>query len=107
MTSVCTQRVSGSSRRLGNAGRWSLLPLRGKTQLVVLPAINRLLAPLNFVKKLDEMIRQAGLELTVSRLLAFSLIAGVLAALAAYTILNPIFAIGVFAIAAILTDSVR
>lgn len=67
-----------------------------------LPAINRLLAPLNFVKKLDEMIRQAGLEMTVSRLLTFSLIAGVLAALAAYTILNPIFAFLIFFIAAVL-----
>jgi tight adherence protein B len=64
------------------------------------PAINRLLAPLNFVKKLDEMIRQAGLQLTVSRLLAFSLIAGLLAGLAAYTISNILFALGAFAIAA-------
>ena len=66
------------------------------------PAINRLLAPLNFVKKLDAMIRQAGLELTVSRLLAFSLIAGILGGLAAYTIFNPLFALVVLAIAAAL-----
>ncbi len=66
------------------------------------PAINRLLAPLNFVKKLDEMIRQAGLEITVSRLLAFSLIAGILGGLAAYTIFNWLFAIGYSAIAAVL-----
>src|SRR5688572_17585062 len=57
------------------------------------PAINRLLAPLNFVKKLDNMIRQAGLELTVSRLLAFSLVAGVLGGLAAYTIFNVLLAL--------------
>jgi tight adherence protein B len=67
-----------------------------------LPAINRLLAPLNFVKKLDTMIRQAGLELTVSRLLAFSLVAGILGGLAAYTIFNVLFALVVFAIAAAL-----
>jgi tight adherence protein B len=66
------------------------------------PVINRLLAPLNFTKKLDEMIRQAGLQLTVSRLLAFSLVAGILAALAAYTILNLLFALGIFLIAAAL-----
>ena len=66
------------------------------------PAINRLLAPLNFVKKLDAMIRQAGLELTVSRLLAFSLVAGILGGLAAYTIFNALFALVLFAIAAAL-----
>jgi tight adherence protein B len=67
-----------------------------------LPTINRLLSPLNFVKKLDEMIRQAGLQLTVSRLLAFSLVAGILAALAGYTALNLLFALGLSAIAAAL-----
>jgi len=66
------------------------------------PAINRLLAPLNFVKKLDAMIRQAGMELTVSRLLSFSLIAGVMAALAAYTISNWLFALLAFGVAAAL-----
>lgn len=66
------------------------------------PAINRLLSTLNLVKSLDEMIRQAGLQLTVSRLLAFSLVAGILAALASYTILNVVFALGLFAVAAAL-----
>lgn len=66
------------------------------------PTINRLLTPLNFVNKLDEVIRQAGLQLTVSRLLAFSLLAGILGGLAAYTILNILFALVVFAIAAAL-----
>ena len=65
-----------------------------------LPAINRLLAPLNFIKKLDEMIRQAGLQLTVSRLLTFSLVAGVLAGLAAYTILSVLFVVLFFGVAA-------
>ena len=66
------------------------------------PAINRLLAPLNFVKKLDAMIRQSGLQLTVSRLLAFSLVAGILGGLAAYTIFSLLFALVLFAIAAAL-----
>ncbi|MGI9167958.1 MAG: type II secretion system F family protein [Pyrinomonadaceae bacterium] len=66
------------------------------------PTINRLLAPLNFIKKLDQMIRQADLQITVSRLLAFSLVAGVLAALAAYTVVNALFAAGLFFIAAAL-----
>jgi tight adherence protein B len=66
------------------------------------PTLNRILAPLDFIKKLDQMIRQAGLEFTVSRLLAFSLVAGILGALAAYTITNALVALGLFALAAAL-----
>lgn len=66
------------------------------------PTFNRILAPLDYVKKLDQMIRQAGLEFTVSRLLTFSLIAGILGALAAYTITNALVALVVFAVAAAL-----
>jgi tight adherence protein B len=66
------------------------------------PTINRLLSPLNFVKRLDQMIKQADLQLTVSRLLAFSLVAGILAALAAYTVLNALVALALFGIAAAL-----
>jgi tight adherence protein B len=66
------------------------------------PTLNRILTPLDFIKKLDQMIRQAGLEFTVSRLLAFSLVAGILGALAAYTITNALVALGLFALAAAL-----
>ncbi|MBA3356140.1 MAG: type II secretion system F family protein [Pyrinomonadaceae bacterium] len=66
------------------------------------PTINRLLAPLNFIRKLDQMIRQADLQITVSRLLGFSLVAGFLAALAAYTVFNALFAGGAFFIASAL-----
>lgn len=66
------------------------------------PTFNRILAPLDYVKKLDQMIRQAGLEFTVSRLLTFSLIAGILGALAAYTMTNVVVALVVFAVAAAL-----
>jgi tight adherence protein B len=56
------------------------------------PTINRLLAPFDFVKKLDQLISQADVQMTVSRLLAFSAIAGLMAGLAAYTVLNALFA---------------
>jgi tight adherence protein B len=52
------------------------------------PLINRLLSSLDFVKKIDDLIRQAGMEITVSRLLAFCFVSAVLAGMAAYTILN-------------------
>jgi len=59
-------------------------------------ALNRFLSSLDFAKKLESMITQADSQITVSRLLAFSLIIGATAALAAYTVVNGAFALGVF-----------
>ncbi len=64
------------------------------------PTLNRLLSSLDFVKKLDRMIRQADVHITVSRLLAFSAVAGLMAALAAYTVLNTVAAVMLSALAA-------
>lgn len=66
------------------------------------PTLNRLLSPLNFVKKLDEMVQQADVQITVSRLLAFSLIAGVMAGLASYTVINVVLSFVVALVAACL-----
>src|SRR5688572_29109136 len=63
------------------------------------PTINRLLSSLDVVKRIDRMIQQADASITVSRLLAFSLVAGVLAGLAASTILG-FYAAIVFAVLA-------
>jgi tight adherence protein B len=57
------------------------------------PLINQLLSSLDLIKRMDSMIRQADLRITVTRLLAFSLVAGLMAGLAAYTIVNPVFAL--------------
>lgn len=64
--------------------------------------LNRLLTPLGFVKKLDRNISQADLNITVSRLLAFCLLAALLAAFATYTIFNIVVAVGIAAIAGFL-----
>ncbi len=56
------------------------------------PSINRLLSSLDLIKKLDRMLRQADLQITVSRLLIFCFFIGVLAGLAAYTLMNVLFA---------------
>ncbi|MDQ3256297.1 MAG: type II secretion system F family protein [Acidobacteriota bacterium] len=58
-----------------------------------IPFIERLLASFNFAKKLDRIISQADIQITVGRLLMFSTLAGLLAMLAAFTILNSIVAI--------------
>lgn len=65
-------------------------------------ALNRVLSPLGFVKKLDRNINQADIHITVSRLLAFCLLAGLLAGLAAYTVFNIVVAFGVALIAGFL-----
>jgi tight adherence protein B len=52
------------------------------------PIFNRLLSSLDFVKKLDRMIQQADVDITVSRLLTFCLIASALAGLAAYPLMG-------------------
>lgn len=61
--------------------------------------LNRLLSPLESINKLDRMIRQADTQITVSRLLAFCLMAALMAGLASYTIMNAAFAV-VFGIVA-------
>ena len=57
------------------------------------PTINRLLSSLDFVKRLDRMIEQADVHTTVSRLLGFSVVAGLMGALAASSVLSSIPAI--------------
>jgi tight adherence protein B len=66
------------------------------------PTINRILSSLNLVNSLDRMIRQADVQITVSRLLAFSFFAGLMAGLAAYTVLDGPLAILLALIAAAL-----
>lgn len=57
------------------------------------PTVNRLLSSLDFVKRMDRMISQADVDITVSRLLMFCCFAGLLAGLAAYTASNFLFAL--------------
>jgi tight adherence protein B len=52
------------------------------------PIINRLLSSLDFVKRIEGMVRQADLQITVSRLLMFCLLAALMAWLAAATVMN-------------------
>jgi len=66
------------------------------------PAINRLLSSIDFIKSLDRMIRQADVRITVSRLLAFSFLAGLMAWMAAYTVVNFVFALFLAILAAAL-----
>ncbi|HEY3041209.1 MAG TPA: type II secretion system F family protein [Pyrinomonadaceae bacterium] len=66
------------------------------------PAINRLLSSLDFIKRFDRMVRQAGLQITVSRLLTFCFVAGLMAGLAAYTVMSSLFALLLALLAAVM-----
>jgi len=66
------------------------------------PTLNHLLSSVDLVRKLDSTIHQADLNITVSRLLGFSLFAGLMAGFAAYTIFNVAFAVLFAGIAAAL-----
>ena len=62
-------------------------------------SVNRLLSGLNFIKKLDQMVRQADIHITVSRLLTFCFLAGIMAALAAFTVFNLLLVVIIFFLA--------
>jgi tight adherence protein B len=66
------------------------------------PFINELLSSLDVTSKLDKMLRQADMQITVTRLLTFCLVAGLMAGLATYTVLNALVALLVAIVAAIL-----
>lgn len=65
-------------------------------------ALNRLLSPIDAINKLDRTIRQADMQITVSRLLTFCLFAALMAGLASYTIMNIVFAVAIALIAGVL-----
>ena len=65
------------------------------------PTLDRLLAPINFIRRLELMLSQADISVTVSRLLGFCLAAGVLATLTALTVLSsPVGVVGIGLLAA-------
>jgi tight adherence protein B len=64
--------------------------------------MNRILSSLDFIRNIDRLIRQAGVQITVSRLLVFSALAGLLGLLAAWTVMNVILALIPAAMAALL-----
>ena len=66
------------------------------------PFVHNLLSSINLMKKLDTMLRQADMNITVTRLLLFCAIAAVMAGLAAYTVANVALAVPAAIIASLL-----
>ena len=94
------QRVADALQGMGSAD--DEIQISRDDSIGGTPLINRLLSSLDFVNNLDRMINQADIRITVSRLLAFSLLAGLMAGLAAYTVLNLFFALVLAILAATL-----
>ena len=64
--------------------------------------LNRVLSKLDIVKRLDTIITQADVHITVSRLLMFCVLTGATAGLATWTVMNAPFALGIALIAGLL-----
>ena len=96
------QRVAEALRESGESLSDEAVRITRDDSIGGNPTINRLLSTLDFVKRLDQMIKQADVETTVSRLLMFCFVASVMAALAAYTIFNFISAFMFAILAAVL-----
>ena len=80
------QRVKQALQEAEQLGEANVVLRRESISSV--PLLQRLLGPLRFTHKLDQMLSQADLQITVSRLLIFCVMAGLMATLAAYTLFN-------------------
>ncbi len=96
------QRVAEALRELESGSFDGTVQITRDDSIGGTPTINRLLSSLAVVKRLDLMIKQADVQTTVSRLLAFSAVAGLMAALAASTVVNSIAAVVLAIVAAAL-----
>lgn len=96
------QRVADALRESGSMGVDEAIQITRQDSISSNATLNRLLSSVDFVNKLDRMLSQADMRITVSRLLTFCLVAGLLAGLTAYTITNIVFAVGLALIAAAL-----
>jgi tight adherence protein B len=96
------QRVAEALRESGSMGVEEAIQITRDDSISRNATLNRLLSSVDFVNKLDRMLSQADMRITVSRLLTFCLVAGLLAGLTAYTITNIVFAVGLALIAAAL-----
>ena len=90
------QRVAKVLRESESSDSESVYILR-QSAMSGSPLASRLLNSLNFARRLELMISQADMQITVGRLLLFCTLAGLMAALAAYTIFSSLGTVGVLA----------
>lgn len=96
------QRVSEALEEAPERSIEEVIQLTRQDSISKSPTLNRILAPIDVINRLDRMLRQADMQITVSRLLAFCLVAGLMATFASYTLLNPAVSVVIGAGAGIL-----
>ena len=82
------QRVSEALQEAPNRPIEEAIQITRQDSISRNPTLKRLLSPLNAINKLDRTLRQADMQITVSRLLGFCFLAALMAAFAAYTVFN-------------------
>ncbi len=96
------QRVAEALEQSATQSAQDVIQITREDSIGGAPFINQLLSSLNLTQKLDKILRQADMDITVTRLLAFCAMAGVMGGFATFTVLNPVVALVVGAVAAIL-----
>ncbi len=96
------QRVAAALQEFDAGNSTAAVQISREDSIGGSPTIRKMLSSFDVIRKLDLTIRQADTNITVSRLLMFCMLAGLLAGLGAYTILNPLFALLFALVAAVL-----
>jgi len=87
------QRISEALQESSSLSLEEALKITRDDSISSNATLNRLLSSLDFINKLDVMISQADMHITVGKLLAFCTAGALLAGLAVYTVLNGISAV--------------
>jgi Flp pilus assembly protein TadB len=103
-TPACNQRVAEALQESSTRSPEEAVQIMREDTMGGSPFIHDLLSSINVMKKLDTMLRQADTNITVSRLLFFCGIAGLMAGLAAYTVAPAAIAVLAAIIASLLAD---
>jgi tight adherence protein B len=87
------QRVSEALQESSHLSMDEALQITRDDTISSNATLNRLLSSLDFINKLNVMLSQADMRISISRLLAFCFMGALLAGLAVYTVLNVISAV--------------
>jgi tight adherence protein B len=89
-------RVADALRDAGGdpAAQQQQILLSRRETISGVPALSRLLGGLRLIGRLDRLVVQADLQITVTRLLVFCAAAGLMAALAAFTVTSSLLVVG-------------
>jgi len=95
-------RVADALREAGGdpAAEQQLVLLSREETISRVPALSRIMVKLRLIRRLDTMVAQADIQITVIRLLVFCASAGLMAGLAAYTVTSSVFVVAALGLVA-------